>query len=81
MRGKLPKEVDEEAVEDMEDPENSSDELMATPDNDDDEVKETSFFVKISIKMHMGYSLYIVLVAPICTCTPSCSIYTSNSCL
>lgn len=39
VRGKLPKEIDEEeVVENMEDPQNRSDELMATP-NDDDEPK------------------------------------------
>ena len=45
VRGKLPKEIDEEeVVENMEDLENSTDELMATP-NDDNEVKKTYFFL------------------------------------
>lgn len=44
VRGKLPKEIhEEEVVENMEDLENSTDELMATP-NDDNEVKKTFFF-------------------------------------
>lgn len=43
VRGKLPKEIDEEEVmENMEDLENSIDELMATP-NDDNEVNKTYF--------------------------------------
>lgn len=47
VRGKLPKEIEEEeVVENMEDLENSTDEFMATP-NDDNEVNKTCFYVKI----------------------------------
>ena len=58
VRGKLPKEIDEEeVVENMEDLENSTDELMATP-NDDNEVNKTYFFY--------GEIIFFVLILFFC---------------
>ena len=60
VRGKLPKEIDEEeVVENMEDLENSTDELMATP-NDDNEVNKTYFFM---VKLFFLYSFYFFAIS------------------
>ena len=62
VRGKLPREIDEEEVaENMEDLENSTDELMATP-NDDNEVKKTYFFMlKLFLFVLILFFCYILL--------------------
>lgn len=62
VRGKLPKEIhEEEVVENMEDLENSTDELMATP-NDDNEVKKTYFFMlKLFLFVLILFFCYILL--------------------
>ena len=62
VRGKLPKEIHEEEVaENMEDLENSTDELMATP-NDDNEVKKTYFFMlKLFLFVLILFFCYILL--------------------
>ena len=62
VRGKLPKEIHEEEVaENMEDLENRTDELMATP-NDDNEVKKTYFFMlKLFLFVLILFFCYILL--------------------
>lgn len=62
VRGKLPREIEEEeVVENMEDLENSTDEFMATP-NDDNEVKKTYFFMlKLFLFVLILFFCYILL--------------------